>query len=370
MKTKFDYLVIGSGIFGAVFTEIASRNGKSCLVLERRKHLGGNIYTEKNAEITVHKYGAHIFRTDNDLVWNYIKRFSAFNNFINSPLANYRGQIYNLPFNMNTFYQMWQTITPKEAQKRLEEGRREIKGEPTNLEEKAISMVGRDIYEVLIQGYTEKQWGKKCKELPPEIIARIPVRLTYDNNYFSEKYQGIPISGYTAIIEKMLQKATIELNVDYLANQEKYRNLAKRIIFTGAIDEYYDYCLGPLEYRSLRFEETCLNTANFQGVAVVNYTDYETPYTRIIEHKHFEFGQQAKSIITKEYPWPWQPGIEPYYPLNDHKNQSLYQSYQQRNKESQVIFKGRLGEYRYYNMDDTIKSAMALAKAEIAGVKI
>lgn len=362
----YDYLIVGSGLFGAVFAYEATKAGKKCLVLERRNHIGGNCYTEDRSGIQVHKYGAHIFRTSNEEIWDYIRQFAKFNHFINSPIANYHGKIFNMPFNMNTFSKMWNIRTPEEAKAIIAEQRKEIVGTPRNLEEQAISLVGRDIYETLVKEYTEKQWGRSCKELPASILRRLPVRYTYDNNYFNDPYQGIPIGGYTQIIEKMFEGCEIRLNTDYNENPEEFRAMADKVLYTGTIDSYFKYCYGPLEYRSLRFEHEELDTDNYQGVAVVNYTDSKTPYTRIIEHKHFEFGTQPTTVISREYPLEWTKGIEPYYPINDSKNQECYEKYAELGrKENGVLFGGRLGEYRYYDMQDTILSALKLAKAEL-----
>lgn len=362
----YDYLIVGSGLFGSVFAHEMMKDGKSCLVVERRDHVGGNCYTYKDEGIQVHKYGAHIFRTSDKRIWDYINQFAEFNNFINSPIANYHGEIYNMPFNMNTFSKMWNIATPEEAEAIIAEQRKEIIGEPRNLEEKAISLVGRDVYEKLVKGYTEKQWGRPCDQLPASIIRRLPVRMIYDNNYFVDRYQGIPIGGYTAIIEKMLDGADVILRKDYVESREEYNSQANRIIYTGPIDEYYDYCFGHLEYRSLRFETELLDKENYQGVAVVNYTDAETPYTRIIEHKHFEFGNQPVTIISREYPFEWTPEVEPYYPINDEKNTSLYKKYAALAAgEDNIVFAGRLGSYSYTDMQDTIKAALALVEKEL-----
>lgn len=359
----YDFLIVGSGLFGAVVANELKQRGKKVAVVEKRNHIGGNCYTEEIDGIHVHKYGAHIFRTSKKHIWNYIQQFAEFNNFINSPVANYRGKLYNMPFNMNTFYQMWGTITPTEVVAKIEEQRKEIKGEPKNLEEKAISLVGRDVYEILVKEYTEKQWGRKCVDLPASILRRLPVRLTYDNNYFNDRYQGIPIGGYTQIIEKMLEGCEVFLNEDYLANREKWNSAADKIIFTGPIDEFYEYKFGPLEYRSLRFEHKKLDCENYQGVAVMNFTDSDTPYTRIIEHKHFEFGKQPTTIISKEYSFEWKPGIEPYYPVNDEKNQAKYLQYRDlASAESKILFGGRLGSYKYTDMQDTIGDALEFVK--------
>lgn len=363
---KFDYLIVGAGLFGAVFAHEATAAGKKCLVLERRGHIGGNCYTEEIEGIQVHKYGAHIFHTSDKYVWDFINRFAEFNNYVNSPIASYKGEIYNMPFNMNTFSKMWGISTPQEAKAMIEEQRKEISGEPQNLEEQAISLVGRDIYEKLVKGYTEKQWGRPCAELPASIIKRLPVRFTYDNNYFNDRYQGIPIGGYTAIIEKLLAGCDIRLDTDFIAEREKYSGMAGKIIYTGMIDEYYDFCYGALEYRSVSFESEVVDTDNYQGVAVVNYTDSDTPYTRVIEHKHFDFGKQSKTVISREYPAEWKPGMEPYYPINNLKNQAVYEKYAELAKrESKVIFGGRLGEYKYHDMKDAISGALALAKREL-----
>jgi len=362
----YDYLIVGAGLYGATFAYEATKTGKKCLVLERRDHIGGNCYSENWDGIQVHKYGAHIFRTAKKAVWDYITQFAQFNHFVNCPIANYKGRILNMPFNMNTFSRMWNISTPDEAKAIINEQRKEITGEPKNLEEQAISLVGRDIYEVLVKEYTEKQWGRPCNELPASIIRRLPVRFTYDNNYFNDPYQGIPVGGYTKIIEKMLEGCDIRLGVDFNENPEEYRKLAKKILYTGTIDSYFNYCYGPLEYRSLRFEHERLEMENYQGVAVVNYTDRDTPYTRIIEHKHFEFGTQPHTVISREYPLEWNLSIEPYYPINDEKNQTLYRKYAElADKESNVIFGGRLGEYRYTDMQDTIIAALKSAKDEM-----
>ena len=362
----YDYLIVGSGLFGAVFAHEATKAGKKCLVLERRNHIGGNCYTENWNGIQVHKYGAHIFRTSNEEIWDYIRQFAKFNHFVNSPIANYNGKIFNMPFNMNTFSKMWNIRTPEEAKAIIAEQRKEIVGTPRNLEEQAISLVGRDIYETLVKEYTEKQWGRPCQELPASILRRLPVRYTYDNNYFNDPYQGIPIGGYTQIMEKMFEGCEIRLNTDYNENPEEFRKLADKVLYTGTIDSYFKYCYGPLEYRSLRFEHEELNTDNYQGVAVVNYTDSKTPYTRIIEHKHFEFGTQPKTIISREYSAEWELGDEPYYPVNDSRNNELYDKYRMLTKEEdKVIFGGRLGEYKYYDMDKVIESALKRAKESL-----
>ena len=363
----YDYLVVGAGLYGAVFAYEAKKRGKEVLVIDRRDHKGGNIYCEDVNGINVHKYGAHIFHTSNKKVWEYVNQFAEFNRYTNSPVANYKGELYNLPFNMNTFNKMWGVITPQEAAAKIEEQRKEAGiTEPKNLEEQAISLVGKDIHEKLIKGYTQKQWGRKCTELPSFIIKRLPVRLTFDNNYFNDLYQGIPMGGYNVIIDKMLDGIEVELGTDYLANKDKYENIADKIIFTGPIDEFYDYCFGPLEYRSVRFETEELPVENYQGNAVINYTDEETPYTRIIEHKHFEFGTQPTTVISKEYSAEWKVGDEPYYPVNNDKNAALYQKYLDKSKEeNKVIFGGRLGEYKYYDMDKVIESALNFVEKEL-----
>ena len=363
---KYDYILVGSGLYSGVFAWFAKQKGKKCLVLEKRDHIGGNVYCENTEGIHVHKYGAHIFHTSNKEVWQFVNSLAEFNRYTNSPVANYKGEMYNMPFNMNTFSKMWNISTPAEAKKIIEEQKKEITGEPKNLEEQAISLVGREIYEKLVKGYTEKQWGRDCTALPAFIIKRLPVRYTYDNNYFNDLYQGIPIGGYNVIIDRLFEGCDIEAGVDYLEKKEYYDGLGEKIVYTGTIDAYYKYQFGKLEYRSLRFESEVLDEENHQGVAVVNYTDRETPYTRIIEHKHFEFGTQPKTVITREYPVTWQEGMEPYYPVNDEKNQALYQKYAKlAEKEEHVIFGGRLGEYKYYDMDKVIASAMACAKEEL-----
>lgn len=371
----YDYLIVGAGLYGAVFAEQARRAGKSVLVIDKRNHIAGNVYTEKVEGINFHKYGAHIFHTNNKQVWDYIQQFATFNRFTNSPVANYKGELYSLPFNMYTFNKMWGVVTPEEALAKIEEQRQEIKGEPQNLEEQAISLVGRDIYEKLIKGYTEKQWGRDCKELPAFIIKRLPVRLTFDNNYFNALYQGIPVGGYTKMVENMLGDTEVRLGVDYLANKEEYDSLANKIIYTGPIDAYFNYSLGYLQYRSVRFENAVLDISNFQGNAAVNYTDRETPWTRIIEHKWFEFGKDEsgndlpKTIISREYSSEWKPGDEPYYPVNDDVNTNLYKEYKTlADKEDKVIFGGRLGEYKYYDMDQVIAAALGTARAAILNV--
>ncbi len=363
----YDYILVGSGLYAGVFAWYAGKNGKSCLVVEKRDHIGGNVYCEDIEGIHVHRYGAHIFHTGNKKVWEFVNSLAEFNRYTNSPVANFKGKMYNMPFNMNTFSRMWGVSTPAQAKAIIEKQRGEIQGEPQNLEEQAIHLVGRELYETLIKGYTEKQWGRDCKDLPAFIIKRLPVRYTYDNNYFNDPYQGIPIGGYNVIVEKLFEGCDIELGKDYLKNREHYDSMGDRVVYTGPIDAFFDYQFGKLEYRSLRFETETLEEENHQGVAVVNYTDRETPYTRIIEHKHFEFGTQPKTVITREYPVDWQEGMEPYYPVNDSKNQELYQKYEALAKEQdRVIFGGRLGEYKYYDMDKVIASAMEKAE-EIFG---
>ena len=356
----YDYLVVGAGLYGAVFAHEAKKHGKSVLVIDKRPNIAGNVYTEDIEKIHVHKYGAHIFHTNNRKVWEYVNQFAEFNRFTNSPVANYHGELYSLPFNMYTFNKMWGVVTPEEAAEKIEEQKKAAGiTEPKNLEEQAISLVGTDIYEKLVKGYTEKQWGRDCKDLPAFIIRRLPVRFTYDNNYFNDLYQGIPIGGYNVIINKLFEGCDIETGVDYLEHREHYDALGETVVYTGTIDAYYQYQFGKLEYRSLRFESEVLNEENHQGVAVVNYTDRETPYTRVIEHKHFEFGTQPKTVITREYPADWKEGMEAYYPVNDEKNQALYQQYAAlAEKEDHVIFGGRLAEYKYYDMDKVIASAL------------
>lgn len=364
---KYDYLIVGAGLFGAVFARQATDAGKKVLVIDKRDHIGGNIYTEVVEGINVHKYGAHIFHTNDKTVWEYVNRFADFNRYTNSPVANYNGELYSLPFNMYTFNRMWGVITPDEARAKIAE-QRAAAGitEPRNLEEQAISLVGTDIYERLVKGYTEKQWGRKCTELPSFIIRRLPVRFTFDNNYFNALYQGIPIGGYTAMVERMLSGVEVRLCVDYLENRDELDALCDRVVYTGPIDSYFNYCYGPLGYRSVRFENELLDTDNYQGNAVVNYTDSETPYTRIIEHKHFEFGTQPKTVISREYSQEWHIGIEPYYPINDESNGALYLKYKAlADGESKTIFGGRLAEYRYYDMDAVIASALKVAEEEL-----
>lgn len=364
---KYDYLIVGAGLFGSVFTREAMQKGKKVLVIDKRDHIAGNIYTRETEGINVHVYGAHIFHTSDEKVWEYVNRFARFNNYINCPVARYKNEIYNMPFNMNTFSKMWGVITPDEAKAEIERQRKEAGiGEPKNLEEQALSLVGRDIYEKLVKGYTEKQWGRRATELPAFIIKRLPVRFIYDNNYFNDRYQGIPEGGYTQICEKMLEGAEVQLNVDYFANKAELDALADKVLFTGMIDEYYGYRYGELEYRSLRFETETLDCENYQGNAVVNYTEYEVPYTRIIEHKHFEFGKQPKTVVTREYPATWKKGDEPYYPVNNERNDALYAKYKAlADAEGRVIFGGRLGMYKYYDMDDTIAAALALCEKEL-----
>ena len=360
----YDFLIVGSGLYGSIFAYEAAKRGKKILVIEKRDHIGGNIYCENVNGINVHMYGAHIFHTNNKMVWDYIGQFADFNRYTNAPIANYKGEIYNLPFNMNTFHQMWGIITPDEALNVIEKQKSANKIEnPQNLEQQAINLVGIDIYEKLIKGYTEKQWGRRCSELPPFIIKRLPVRFTYDNNYFNDKYQGIPVGGYTKIIEKLLEGIEVRLSTDYLSDKEGFEAMADRVIYTGAIDAYYDYCYGNLEYRTVYFEMEELPMANYQGNAVVNYTDVETPYTRIIEHKFFEFGTQPTTVISREYPKEWQPGDEPYYPVNNEENQALYQRYAELAQENKkVLFGGRLGEYKYYDMDKVIESVLNMVE--------
>ena len=366
MNKHYDYLIVGAGLYGAVFAQKAMEAGKTCLVIEKRDHIAGNIYTEAVEGIQVHRYGAHIFHTNNDEVWNYVNRFATFNRYTNSPVANYKGEIYNMPFNMNTFNKMWGVITPAEAQAEIERQRAaRYVAEPRNLEEQAINLVGTDIYEKLVKHYTEKQWGRPCTELPAFIIKRLPVRFVYDNNYFNALYQGIPVGGYTAMVEKMLEGAEVKLGVDYLADKAAWDAVADKVVYTGPIDAYFGYKLGALAYRSVRFETETLDMENYQGNAVVNYTDADTPYTRIIEHKHFEFGTQPKTVISREYSAEWKVGDEPYYPVNDEANGALYQQYKALAEgEEKVLFGGRLGEYTYYDMDKVIEAALAAWKAQ------
>ena len=357
---KYDYLIVGAGLYGAVFAHEAAKCGKRVLVIDKRSHIAGNVYTEEMEGINVHVYGAHIFHTNNERVWNYLNKFARFNRFTNSPVANYHGELYSLPFNMYTFNKMWGVVTPEEAQAKIEEQKKAAGiTEPKNLEEQAISLVGTDIYEKLVKGYTEKQWGRPCKELPAFIIKRLPVRFTFDNNNFNALYQGIPVGGYTKMVQNMLDGIEVRLNVDYLENREELNALADKIVYTGAIDAYFGYKLGALEYRSVRFETDILDKPNFQGNAAVNYTDSETPWTRIIEHKWFEFGSQPKTVISREYSSEWQPGDEPYYPVNDERNGRLYEEYRKlASAETNVIFGGRLGEYKYYDMDAVVAAAL------------
>jgi len=361
----YDYLIVGAGLFGAVFAQEATRAGKSCLVIDRRDHIGGNLYTKEIEGVETHMYGAHIFHTSDRTVWEYVNRFAEFNRYTNSPIALYKGKAYNMPFNMNTFNSLWGVITPQQAREKIDA---QIAGagitEPKNLEEQALSLVGRDIYETLVKGYTEKQWGRRATELPAFIIRRLPVRFTYDNNYFNDSFQGIPVEGYTKMIERMLEGAEVRLNCDYFGAREELSALAKTTVFTGMIDQFYDYRFGMLEYRSLRFETEVLDMENYQGNAVVNYTEYEVPYTRIIEHKHFTFGSGGKTVITREYPAVWKPGDEPYYPMNDEKNNALYEKYKAlADQEKNVLFGGRLGRYKYYDMHHVVAQALELAQS-------
>ena len=357
---KYDYLIVGAGLFGAVFAYEATKKGKKCLVIDKRDHIAGNIYTKETENINVHQYGAHIFHTSDRKIWDYVNSFADFNNYINSPVAVYKDELYNLPFNMNTFSKMWNIKTPSEAKAIIEKQIEELNiTEPQNLEEQALSLVGTDVYEKLIKGYTEKQWGRNCKELPAFIIKRLPLRFTYDNNYFNDRYQGIPIGGYTKIVEKMLEGSDVLLDTDYFEFIKDNEGIADKVLFTGMIDEYYDFCYGHLEYRTVRFETEVLDCDNYQGNAVVNYTDREVPYTRIIEHKHFEFGKQEKTIISREYSTEWEPGMEPYYPVNNERNNDLFEKYKAlADKEEKVIFGGRLGNYKYYDMDKVIIAAL------------
>ena len=365
---KYDYLIVGAGLFGAVFAHEATKRGKRCLVVEKRGHIAGNVYTEEVEGIQVHKYGAHIFHTSNEEVWQYVHRFASFNHFINSPVANYKGRLYNLPFNMNTFYQMWGVKTPTEAAQKIE-AQRKTAGitEPKNLEEQAISLVGEDIYRILIKGYTEKQWGRDCRDLPASIIRRLPVRFTFDNNYFRDRFQGIPEEGYTSMVEKMLEGIEVRLNTDFLKQKDEFDAVADKVIFTGPIDAYFDYVHGALNYRSVRFETEILPISNYQGVAVVNYNEREVPFTRIIEHKHFAFGTQEKTVISREYPSEWQLGVEPYYPVNDAQNTALYERYKAlADLQDKVRFAGRLGQYKYFDMDKVIAEALTFVHAEFS----
>ena len=366
---EYDYLIVGSGLFGSIFAYEMDKIGKKCLVIEKRDHLGGNVFTESIENINVHKYGAHIFHTNDKEVWEYISQFADFNRYTNSPVAIYKDELFNLPFNMNTFYQIWGVKTPEEAKKIIDEQKKEFNiDNPSNLEEKAISLVGTDIYEKLIKGYTEKQWGRKCSQLPPFIITRLPIRFTFDNNYYNDLYQGIPIGGYTNLIKKLLNNIEVKLNTDFFLNREKWENEAHKIVFTGMIDQYYDYCFGELEYRSLNFKHYIKNTKNYQGNAVVNFTEINIPYTRIIEHKHFEQreSENEKTVITEEYPEAWKKGMEAYYPINDEKNSNIFNKYNDlANKETNVIFGGRLAKYKYYDMWEVIKEALITVKNEL-----
>lgn len=377
MKKHYDYLIVGAGLYGSVFSHEMGKSGKSCLVIDRRKTVAGNIYTSETRGIRVHEYGAHIFHTSNQDIWNYVGRFAEFNHFVNSPMAIYKEELYNLPFNMNTFSKLWGIKTPKEAKDKINEQIAELSiGEPQNLEEQALSLAGRDVYEKLVKGYTEKQWGRDCKELPAFIIKRLPMRFTYDNNYFSDRYQGIPVGGYTPMIKKMLEGTEVRLETDYREFIKEQKQATEtgadavtydKVLYTGMLDEYFDYCLGNLEYRSLRFEkEDMPEVDNYQGNAVINYTEREVPYTRVIEHKHFEFGQGQGTIVTKEYPADWKPGDEPYYPVNDERNNELFAKYNElADKEKNVLFGGRLGQYRYYDMDKVVEAALAMVEAEL-----
>ena len=364
---KYDYLVVGAGLYGAVFAYEAKKKGKTCLVIDKRDHIAGNIYCENVSGINVHKYGAHIFHTSDKKIWEYVNQFAEFNNYINSPVARYKNELYNLPFNMNTFSKMWNIATPQEAKDIIASQIADLNiTEPKNLEEQALSLVGKDVYEKLIKGYTEKQWGRDCKDLPSFIIKRLPLRFIYDNNYFNDRYQGIPIGGYTKIVEKMLDGIEVRLNTNYLDNREEFDAMADKIVYTGMIDQFYDYKLGVLEYRSVRFETEELPMENYQGNAVVNYTEREVPYTRIIEHKHFEFGKQPTTIISREYSSEWKKGDEPYYPVNNDKNNALYEKYKElADKEHKVIFGGRLGGYKYYDMDKVIAAALEMCEKEL-----
>ena len=368
----YNYLVVGAGLYGAIFAHEAAKVGKKVLVIDKRPNIAGNVYTECISGINVHKYGAHIFHTNNKKVWNYITQFAEFNRFTNSPVANYKGELYSLPFNMYTFNKMWGVVTPEQAQAKIDEQKAEITSEPQNLEEQAISLVGRDIFEKLVKGYTEKQWGRDCKDLPSFIIKRLPVRLTFDNNYFNALYQGIPIGGYTKLVENLLEGIEVRVNTDYFDNKDEFDGLADKIVYTGPIDQFFDYELGTLEYRSVRFENELLDIPNFQGNAAVNYTDRETPWTRIIEHKWFEFGKDVdgndlpKTVISREYSSEWKLGDEPYYPVNDEKNSLLYKRYKEMaDSQNKVIFGGRLGEYKYYDMDQVIDAVLSLCEKEL-----
>ena len=367
-ENMYDYLIVGAGLYGAVFAQQKTEQGFRCLVIDRRNHIAGNIYSEKVEGIEVHRYGPHIFHTANEKVWNYVNRFASFNHFVYSPIANFRGELYNLPFNMNTFSRLWNVRTPKEAKEKIAGQISDLSiKEPENLEEQALSLVGRDVYEKLIKGYTEKQWGRDCRELPAFLIKRLPLRFTYDNNYFNDPYQGIPVGGYTRIIEKLLDGIEVRTGISWQEFLREEQDISyDKLLYTGMIDEYFDYCFGELEYRSLRFETEILEEENYQGNAVVNYTEYEIPYTRIIEHKHFEYGTQPKTVITREYPQSWQKGDEPYYPMSDEKNIKLYEKYQElARREGNVIFGGRLGQYKYFDMDDTVEAALQCAREHI-----
>lgn len=357
---QYDYLIVGAGLYGACFAHLAALQGKKCLVIDKRSHIGGNLYCEDVEGINVHKYGAHIFHTSNKRVWDFMTSLVEFNNYINSPVANYKGKLYSLPFNMNTFYALWGVITPKQAQEKIRLQREEAGIQnPENLEQQAISLVGSDIYRILIKDYTEKQWGRKCTELPASIIKRLPVRFTFDNNYFNDTYQGIPIGGYNRIFEKLLEGIEVRLDCDYFEHRDELNSLAEKVVYTGPVDQYFGYCYGRLEYRTVRFEQVTIDTPNYQGVAVMNYTDAETPYTRIIEHKHFEFGQQEKTVISKEYSSEWKDDSEPYYPINNEKNNALYQQYKElADKEENTIFGGRLAEYKYYDMHHVVEQVL------------
>lgn len=365
---KYDYLIVGAGLFGAVFAHEAAKCNKTCLVIDKRSHIGGNIYTEEVEGIQVHRYGAHIFHTSRKEIWDYVNQFAQFNHFVNSPIAIYKDELYNLPFNMNTFHQLWGVKTPAQAKAKIQEQIAQMHiTHPKNLEEQALALVGKDVYEKLVEGYTRKQWGRPCSELPSFIIKRLPLRYTYDNNYFKDPYQGIPVGGYTRIIKKLLEGVQVCLNTDYFSNRKELDQKAEKVLFTGMIDAFYDYCYGELEYRSLRFETEVMDMANYQGNAVVNYTDYEVPYTRVIEHKHFEFGTQKKTVVTREYPQVWKKGEEPYYPVNNPENNELFAKYEKKAlKEPRVLFGGRLGMYRYMDMDEVVAEALALAETELA----
>lgn len=362
----YDYLIVGAGLYGSVFAHEMTKKGKTCLILEKRAHVGGNIYTQEIEGIQVHTYGAHIFHTNDKMIWEYVNQFTDFNNYINSPMADYKGELYNLPFNMNTFYKMWGKSKPSEVADIIAKQREEITDAPKNLEEQAISLVGRDVYEKLIKGYTQKQWGRSCQDLPAFIIRRLPVRYTYDNNYFNDRFQGIPIGGYTKVIEQMLAGVEVKLNTDYFEDKTHWDAMAEKIVYTGPIDAYFNYKFGALEYRSVRFETEILDTPNYQGNAVVNYTDEDVPYTRIIEHKHFEYGTQPRTVISREFSEEWAKGQEPYYPINDDQNQEIYQLYKAlADTESKLILGGRLGDYKYYNMDQVIESALECVRKNL-----